>query len=44
MSETFVVVGAGHCAGQLVARLRAEGHEGAIRVFGDEPQDRKSVV
>jgi len=37
MSETIVIVGAGHCAGQLAARLRAEGFEGGIVVIGDEP-------
>ena len=36
MSEKIVVVGAGHCAGQLVARLKTEGHEGAIVVIGEE--------
>ena len=37
MSETIVIVGAGHCAGQLAARLRAEGFEGKVVVIGDEP-------
>ena len=37
MSETIVIVGAGHCAGQLAARLRAEGFEGSVIVIGDEP-------
>ena len=37
MSEKIVIVGAGHCAGQLAARLRAEGFEGGIVVIGDEP-------
>ena len=36
MGAPVVVVGAGHCAGQLVARLRAEGHRGPIRVVGAE--------
>ena len=36
MSETYVIVGAGHCAGQLIARLRAEGFTGHIRLIGDE--------
>jgi len=36
MSERIVVVGAGHCAGQLVARLRAEGFEGPITLVGEE--------
>ena len=38
MSDAIVVVGAGHCAGQLAARLRAEGHEGRIVLVGDESQ------
>lgn len=37
MADGIVVVGAGHCAGQLVARLRAEGYEGRVRLIGDEP-------
>lgn len=37
MSERIVIVGAGHCAGQLAARLRAEGFEGEVVVIGDEP-------
>lgn len=37
MDPSVVVVGAGHCAGQLVARLRAEGHEGPIAMIGSEP-------
>jgi 3-phenylpropionate/trans-cinnamate dioxygenase ferredoxin reductase subunit len=37
MSEKIVIVGAGHCAGQLAARLRAEGFEGEVVVVGDEP-------
>ena len=36
MGEGIVVVGAGHCAGQLVARLRAEGHREAITMVGSE--------
>ena len=36
MGAGIVVVGAGHCAGQLVARLRAEGHRGAITMLGAE--------
>ena len=36
MSERIVIVGAGHCAGQLAARLRAEGFEGAVVLVGDE--------
>ena len=37
MSESIVIVGAGHCAGQLAARLRAEGFEGEVVMVGDEP-------
>ena len=36
MGSGVVVVGAGHCAGQLVARLRAEGHQGAVTMVGAE--------
>lgn len=36
MGAGVVVVGAGHSAGQLVARLRAEGHQGAITMVGAE--------
>ncbi len=32
-----VIIGAGHAAGQLAASLRQDGHEGAIRIIGDEP-------
>jgi 3-phenylpropionate/trans-cinnamate dioxygenase ferredoxin reductase subunit len=34
---TFVVIGAGHAAGQAVASLRQEGFSGDIVVVGDEP-------
>lgn len=37
MSEKIVIVGAGHCAGQLAARLRAEGFEGEVVLVGEEP-------
>jgi 3-phenylpropionate/trans-cinnamate dioxygenase ferredoxin reductase subunit len=37
MSEGIVVVGAGHSAGQLVARLRAGGFDGRVRLLGEEP-------
>jgi 3-phenylpropionate/trans-cinnamate dioxygenase ferredoxin reductase subunit len=37
MSESYIIVGAGHCAGQLAARLRAEGFEGRVVMVGDEP-------
>ncbi len=33
-----VVIGAGQAAASLVARLRGQGFEGDITVFGDEPQ------
>ena len=36
MESGVVVVGAGHCAGQLGARLRAEGHAGPITMIGAE--------
>lgn len=36
MSETFVVIGAGHAGGQAVATLRSKGFEGNIVLFGDE--------
>ena len=37
MGAGVVVVGAGHSAGQLVARLRAEGYQGSITMVGAEP-------
>ncbi|MBI1181901.1 MAG: pyridine nucleotide-disulfide oxidoreductase [Alphaproteobacteria bacterium] len=37
MTETFIVVGAGHAAGQAVATMRSKGFEGRIVMFGDEP-------
>jgi len=37
MKETFVIVGAGHAAGQAAATLRQKGFEGRIVVIGDEP-------
>ena len=36
MAERVVVAGAGHAAGQLVARLRAEEFAGEIVLVGDE--------
>ena len=36
MSETLVVVGAGHGAGQLIASLRQKKYTGRIVVYGDE--------
>lgn len=37
MAERFVIVGAGHAAGQLAASLRQGGFEGEIVLIGDEP-------
>jgi 3-phenylpropionate/trans-cinnamate dioxygenase ferredoxin reductase subunit len=37
MSETFIVVGAGHAGGQAVASLRQKGFEGRLLLIGDEP-------
>ena len=37
MSDTIVVVGAGHSAGYLVAGLRSGGNEGRIVLIGEEP-------
>jgi 3-phenylpropionate/trans-cinnamate dioxygenase ferredoxin reductase subunit len=37
MTETFIVVGAGHAAGQAVATMRSKGHDGRIVLIGDEP-------
>ncbi|NIR27782.1 MAG: FAD-dependent oxidoreductase [Gammaproteobacteria bacterium] len=37
MDDGIVIIGAGHCAGQLAARLRAEGYEGRVRLIGEEP-------
>ncbi|TMV72784.1 pyridine nucleotide-disulfide oxidoreductase, partial [Thioclava sp. BHET1] len=34
----IIVVGAGQAGAALVAKLRAEGYEGAITLIGDEPQ------
>lgn len=36
MSESVVIVGAGHAAGQAVASLRQEGYAGAIILIGEE--------
>ena len=36
MSDKIVIVGAGHCGGQLAARLRAEGFEGEVVLVGEE--------
>jgi 3-phenylpropionate/trans-cinnamate dioxygenase ferredoxin reductase component len=33
---SVIIIGAGHAAGQLVASLRMEGYDGAIRIVGDE--------
>ncbi len=37
MAERFVIVGAGHAAGQLAASLRQGSFEGEIVLIGDEP-------
>jgi 3-phenylpropionate/trans-cinnamate dioxygenase ferredoxin reductase subunit len=37
MTQTVVIVGAGHAAVQAVDTLRREGHTGAIVLVGDEP-------
>ncbi len=38
LNETYVIVGAGHAAGQLAASLRQEGFEGKIVLVGEEAQ------
>jgi 3-phenylpropionate/trans-cinnamate dioxygenase ferredoxin reductase subunit len=37
-NQTFVIVGAGHAAGQLAASLRQRGFEGRIVMIGEEAQ------
>jgi 3-phenylpropionate/trans-cinnamate dioxygenase ferredoxin reductase subunit len=37
MKETFIIVGAGHAAGQAAASLRQKCFEGRIVIIGDEP-------
>ena len=37
-AQHCVIVGAGHAAAQLAGSLRSEGWQGAITVFGDEPE------
>jgi len=37
MSETVLVISAGHAAGQLVSTLRHKGYDGRIVVAGEEP-------
>jgi 3-phenylpropionate/trans-cinnamate dioxygenase ferredoxin reductase component len=37
MSEVFIVVGAGHCAGQVAASLRQQGFDGDLVIVGEEP-------
>ena len=37
MSETIIVIGAGHAAAQLVESLRSGGFDGRLVVVGDEP-------
>lgn len=36
MTQTFIVVGAGHAGGQAVATLRSKGFDGRIILIGDE--------
>ncbi len=36
-SEPYVIVGAGHAAGQAATSLRMEGYEGPILLIGEEP-------
>jgi len=38
MSDTVIIVGAGHAAGQAAASLRQKGFEGRIVMIGDEEQ------
>src|SRR5690242_11777007 len=43
MSETIVIIGAGHAGAQLVESLRSAGHDGRLVLIGDEthrPYDR----
>ena len=37
MTETVIIVGAGHAAGQAAASLRQKGFDGTIVMIGDEP-------
>jgi 3-phenylpropionate/trans-cinnamate dioxygenase ferredoxin reductase subunit len=37
MEHDVIVVGAGHAAGELAARLRQDGYTGSIRLIGAEP-------
>ena len=37
MTDRVIVIGAGHAAGQLSARLRAEKYEGEVVIVGEEP-------
>ena len=37
MTQTFVIVGAGHASVQAIDTLRREGHKGPIVLVGDEP-------
>ena len=36
-NQTFIIVGAGHGAGQAVTSLRTKGFEGRIVLIGEEP-------
>lgn len=37
MGKDIIIVGGGQAAAQAAQSLRAEGFEGPIRIFGDEP-------
>lgn len=37
MSGVFIVIGAGHCAGQVAAGLRQQGFDDDLVIIGDEP-------
>lgn len=39
MSETYIVIGAGHAGGMAVANLRSKGFEGNLILYGEEPYD-----
>ena len=39
MSETYIVIGAGHAGGIAVANLRSKGFEGNLILYGEEPYD-----
>lgn len=39
MSETYIVIGAGHAGGMAVANLRSKGFDGNLILYGEEPYD-----